>query len=881
MVYMRVYAGGGQAVRRKAGRGMRRHCALLCLAAGLAALLSRAGTGLAEGGELSPAPLGEAEGYVYYHSTSYPYYRLSPHRCACQDASGDTQDGRIPAAFVLLDLREYGGKSWTPDRTSGWTADAPGNYLVAYGCDLSTRTRAGTRYRRRNLEDAVFLSESAAQRMRAVLQCAYPFVSAEEMLARLVAAGVLEERNGIVSAPENFKKENAERTVSESELLSAVQTAVWACAAGEDTAGPKLSGAYTETAAPGLAGRTVNPDGYDGRTREIQRVKNNISAVYDYLTGLGTADAPAPDRLVTDLTLTALRTDDGTGEATATVRLRLNGTPDAEDALVLRVGETRYAIANPNLGLPVIEPDADGCYTLLLAGLTEEGSVTLEVSGTQTVAAGAYLYEPYGGQDAAQCMVGVYGGTAQVLLRRQISLTAMTQRARLRSVAELTEKAVVMPLSGGSLTLFQEGRDGRRVRIAEGLSGDAEGLVEVRRLLPPGEGERYVFQETAPPAGFSLPEKPEKAVDAATTVRLVHTPAAEASVCLTLLDGSTGEQPLPGIGFALYRRLFGTEALFLGDRTTDAQGRITVDGLCPGDYWFSQSTTPEGYATAAEEHAFSVGSSGGAIQLTVYNTSHRTVSGEVCFADPAAAGHPAAVTVRLYCGGALLREQRVSAETGWRYCFEELPIFDDSGAQNVYAVEQAALPGYAAEYVESGIRNTQRRADIVLENRNRRGEPLRGAVFVLRSAADGTHVCTAATDAAGRLCLYGLRAGSYLLTQRRAPAGYRALSEALILTLTDPNTAADGTEPMQALLTDASGMPLSDGCIVSGRRILPESPLGIALCASACAALPCLAAVGLRARKGGRRAFRLRLPLRLRLPRLRRKRRGHAAGKAE
>ncbi|MBQ8162681.1 MAG: isopeptide-forming domain-containing fimbrial protein [Clostridia bacterium] len=148
-------------------------------------------------------------------------------------------------------------------------------------------------------------------------------------------------------------------------------------------------------------------------------------------------------------------------------------------------------------------------------------------------------------------------------------------------------------LSGAEFTLYKDGKV-----LEEKLTTNENGEI-VKSGLEPGE---YYFVETKAPTGYVTPTG-----DAAKTrtvivlagqlslteipLSVTNTEEAKGRIILT----KTGEDTsvLSGAVFTLYRNgKVRTEKL-----TTDAEGRIVVENLEPGDYYFVETQAPQGYVT--------------------------------------------------------------------------------------------------------------------------------------------------------------------------------------------------------------------------------------------------------------------------------------------
>ncbi|MBC1940288.1 collagen binding domain-containing protein [Listeria welshimeri] len=128
-------------------------------------------------------------------------------------------------------------------------------------------------------------------------------------------------------------------------------------------------------------------------------------------------------------------------------------------------------------------------------------------------------------------------------------------------------------------------------QVAEHLESNADGKIEVNDLTP---GD-YKFVETKAPTGYILDATPveftiEFNQSAATVVTKDNT-AKTGSVILTKEDSET-KAALSGAEFEL-QSANGTK--LKENLTTDADGKLEVAGLAPGDYKFVETKAPTGY----------------------------------------------------------------------------------------------------------------------------------------------------------------------------------------------------------------------------------------------------------------------------------------------
>lgn len=64
--------------------------------------------------------------------------------------------------------------------------------------------------------------------------------------------------------------------------------------------------------------------------------------------------------------------------------------------------------------------------------------------------------------------------------------------------------------------------------------------------------------------------------------------------------------------------------------------------------------------------------------------------------DNAKGIRPGSVTVRLVRNGAVIEECVASAENGWQYSFDNLPVYDRQGKRYAYALSEQPVSGYYA-----------------------------------------------------------------------------------------------------------------------------------------------------------------------------------------
>ena len=337
-------------------------------------------------------------GYTFmsvYHSPASAY-EMSNHMVSVN--GGVNND--IPQTLMLVPSdKDY---TWTPD---GKYSFGVSNYEVLYCCDAETGYEDGVYYKRLNLEDSDYYDEEEAAHIRAIITNSYPYVSLEQMKANLVAAGV-----------------EGAADLDRAEIIAGVQAAVWFYANGDafdykysqsfnvSTNSQWGSVAHDYTAEmsaviQALGKRKFNVD---------EEVGKRIAALAEYLKNLDKVYAEQNQIIITKLEIVGANPMNGK----TTIRVALNNGGSSEnDNIKLNIYVDGQLVETRAINREFTSYDMN---------IDAKVGQTIQavVSGTQVMPQNVYFYEPEGGREVSQCLVGVASGETDVYAEAEMTINS-------------------------------------------------------------------------------------------------------------------------------------------------------------------------------------------------------------------------------------------------------------------------------------------------------------------------------------------------------------------------------------------------------------------------------------------------------------------------
>lgn len=556
---------------------------------------------------LPGAAMAEGE-YCYLHMDSskhpglgyYTYYQRSIHRSLDKSPAFGEKGGNILPAVYLL-----------------YEGERKDNPTKVYCCDAVTsvlpQNADKIQYRRLTLENADYYPADNAKMIRAIAKNSYPFVTKEKMMEKLKESlNNTEESTSIT--------EEVINSITEDELLTAVQNAIWHFANEEDNVIEEYYSMtkYHQWNINDTKHYDTESDKYATYTegKFFEDVNNKITYVYNYLINIPPEGAPDGGIVLNSVEATPLSTGTS-GIVDVLLKFKLENRDHKNSEIKLDDNDDLTLTVNNDLTFDcdTWKNEGDGVYSVILKGVNAGENIPVTISGKQYLDEDAYFYEPVGGRTAAQCFVGVAEGSTPVFAEGSFSIDGNTQQAAYLTVEKTSNRAGTYKFN------VYEVKDGvtkdELVKTVELKTTENKPCTVYEKVLLP-TGTYIVEEETAGAikAGYTLTVtvngkehtvNSEKEENPSVQVTLSADSSAEVEIkvefanCYEEIPSSFGFKKTDEYGRGVKGAVF---ALFKDEdcmdqpeykQTSDSNGDVKFPKIPVGTYYMKETAAPYGY----------------------------------------------------------------------------------------------------------------------------------------------------------------------------------------------------------------------------------------------------------------------------------------------
>lgn len=425
--------------------------------------------------------------------------------------------------------------------------DESGEIYYAYCVDKDTRIQKNHDYSRVNVEDSDYYSESDAKQIRAIVRNAYPFQSLEYM-------------------QETFNIP----TLTKGEAIDAIQFAIWNYA-----------------------------NSYQGDL--VNGSNENVKNLYNQLISLPAAEQITTIAEINFLEPTAIFNGESydVDFAYKVTGKNVDGTTVSGDYSFEEDLVVQYGATIEEAGV-----DENGYTHIIVKNLPSKTTVNLTVNATQDLGRDVYFYDPEGGRNASQSLIGIHEGNTNISKSISFTTEAVSEIVIKKVDSDNNEKL----LQGAEFTITSIDK-GYTVTVVT----DENGLALVK--LPLG---KYTITETKAPEGYAIIEE-VKTIDVTgevteATVFVFENKRIIGSVVITKVD-KDNKNALAGAEFIIKNE--NGEEVARGK--TDETGVVKFTELPYGKYTYQEVIAPKGYVLDSKEYSFAITIDNEEVNITVEN----------------------------------------------------------------------------------------------------------------------------------------------------------------------------------------------------------------------------------------------------------------------
>lgn len=338
--------------------------------------------------------------YTANDKTQNGYYQRSQHTYSYKDLEEKNHNDYAAGLYILyanendakdagnFDFKEKFGGKYT------LTEDA---YYLAYCADINVAFMAPATYKRIFIKDYEGFSDETKRHLSGIVKNAYPFISYDEMVQKLLDAGVMVKavnanEEEVITSTTNVEKSPGKKyyiSLTDDELLSATQMAIF-----NFTNPGQVTSLYYQTQAT-LKNNPVFAD-YEYQPKANYPVaQRNIQAIYDYLI---TLEDDYETKFIDHI-------DAQIVEDETYIRVAMSRALRNDEEFKLELSKDGKVIQEINL--KDCDKDKNGNYIALVKDLSDVSDVKIRLIGKAFVENAVDIYENVLGASESQLLLGL------------------------------------------------------------------------------------------------------------------------------------------------------------------------------------------------------------------------------------------------------------------------------------------------------------------------------------------------------------------------------------------------------------------------------------------------------------------------------------------
>lgn len=396
-----------------------------------------------------------------------------------------------------------------------------------YCVDFETEIDKNSKYSRCDVEDSNYYSDENAAHIRAIVRNSYPFITINDL-----------------------RKKSSIPRLSESEAITGTQLAIWHFS--------------------------------NGKNFWFNFGEKDVEKLYKWLLSLKPINNPSTGIASIDIQSSVKQVGD---KANIDMYYKPDSTNADGSPIDLKYEFDKDIKALYNATIEPTFVDENGYTHLHVKNLPLSCKFNFKVYATQNVKFDAYFYNPLGGRDKSQSLIGAHVGNTNI--SNSIDIAYEFPRPGSLNINKLDE----LTLKGIDGVKFELSDSRNFDNILYSIETDKTGTATINALTP---GTWYIRESKAHEGYIPCKEILTIDIDSGehATIDLKNTPYGN----LNILKVDDDSNPIEGVAFSLYLgENIDEQCLLYENLLTDKNGNLVINNLQEGKYTLVETAVPKGY----------------------------------------------------------------------------------------------------------------------------------------------------------------------------------------------------------------------------------------------------------------------------------------------